>query len=201
MGFETLYNKQKYLTYIAEHRNYVISAFVRIFVYNENKKFNVLVKEGLMDSKIYHRLAEDIMHHDESKYSDEEFDGYREKFYPDSQVRTEEENRIVDEKFEQAWAHHKFNNSHHLQYWFIHRYNPDTDTIEDVEEGRYDMPLFAIYHMICDWQGMCGTKGGTVIEWYTTKADDEKSYMTANTRALVDHILSILYDVPEEELR
>ena len=63
------------------------------------------------------------------------------------------------------------------------------------------MPLFAIYHMICDWQAMSDAKGNTVVQWYTTKADEEKASMTKNTREKVEYILSILYDVPIEELR
>ena len=202
MTLNELYNRQKYMTYIAEHRGRVMCAFIRIFVYNENKKFNVLVKEGLMNSHIYHKLAEDIMVHDESKYSDEEFDGYIARFYNENEkAQTQEEIALNKEKFDEAWKHHYQNNSHHPMYWKTHHYNQETDTIETMEEGLYDMPLFAIYHMICDWQAMSDAKGNTVVQWYTTKADKEKASMTKNTREKVEYILSILYDVPIEELR
>ena len=202
LDLELLYNKEKYMTYIAEHKNHVLCSFIRFFVYNENKKFNVLVKEGLMNSEIYHKLAGVVMEHDESKYSDMEFDAYQQRFFGDTgKVESEEEIQLKKENFEKAWKHHYTHNAHHPRFWRTHQYNTETDTIEDAEPGLYDIPLYEIYHMICDWDAMSNAKGGTVIEWYTTKADDEKADMTVNTRAKLEHILSILYDVPEEELR
>lgn len=49
-------------------------------------------------------------HHDESKYSIEEYDAYDAYFYGPM-------SKDVKENFNYAWLHHIHENPHHWQYW------------------------------------------------------------------------------------
>jgi hypothetical protein len=126
--------------------------------------------------------ASNIESHDESKYTDIEFEPYRLKFYP-----TEDENEILksgDERLQQvsdfaaAWEHHYKNNPHHPKYWV-----EKDGTIKDME-------LKYIIEMICDWMSF----GDDIREWYQNKAKDEKNAMSARTKEIVEELLSIIYN-------
>lgn len=84
-------------------------------------------------------LLERVLNHDKSKWSKEEFDGYRKKFYPTTEESTENQ----DPAFEDAWFHHLKNNDHHPEYW----------TYVDNKEATKikDMPNICIAEMILDW--------------------------------------------------
>ena len=96
-----------------------------------------------------------LIKHDASKYSVEEFEGYRQYFYP---IDDMEKNIDV---FNDAWKHHYSNNRHHWEYWLsanladrilrdgkVHRKDIRSD--EDV----FDMHLISLIEMVLDWIAM-----------------------------------------------
>ena len=169
--------------YIDDHILHVNIAFNDYFlillenqVTNSDDQFMYEFKNAIYD------CAELISVHDLSKYSNEEFDAYRLNFYP----TTEEKNSPdysdrIKEIFDPAWVHHYTNNPHHPQYWLDDNKNP------------IDMELKYIIEMICDWIAMSNKFGGTVIDWYNNSAGDEKSYMTENTKRIVEKIFTIIF--------
>lgn len=122
--------------------------YIDTHIANVKRAFNEygdqLVKALNIDKK---RLAAQIEVHDQSKYSKEEFEGYRKRFYPTS----DEQNAIADDKFNIAWNHHVHNNAHHPEFWVC------TD-----DEGNIVIePMGHTYiaEMLLDWAAMGYTKG------------------------------------------
>lgn len=124
---------------------------------------------NLSESQIA-ELKIQIDHHDESKWSDEEYDAYVDKFYPDG---TKSEDEIHD-NFAYAWLHHLHNNPHHPQYWFL-RNDKDHD-----EDRMLDMPFNYIVEMLCDWGSFVFMNeekkpgvnpNSTAHNWFTTHGD------------------------------
>lgn len=127
-------------------------------------------------------------HHDNSKYSDEEYYAYDKHFYGNP--------ASPDMEFRYAWLHHIHNNPHHWQYWILHNDDPDKDM------EILDMPYNYILEMICDWWSFSWKTGklDEIFEWY----DAHKAYMklSDNTRKTVEDILEKIkskLDEPEEE--
>ena len=108
-----------------------------------------------------------IKEHDESKYSEEEFEPYAQKWFGDRKKTFE---------YEEAWKHHWMTNEHHPEYWL----------------GE-DMPLIYILEMICDWGSFSIASGdiGELSEFYynKAKADPEKNLSEA-TQEIIEDILS-----------
>lgn len=200
-SMDVLLQEEKYTSYILEHQRNVFKAFSKLFKEESiNKIFSNAQTEyrnHFIDS-----LLEDISNHDESKFSDEEFEGYRLHFYPTDEEkdrkRSEDDNRLMEEKFNESWKHHYMNNDHHPFYWQYHKYEKIDDKMVIVECEKLDVPtdmtLKSILHMICDWEAMSIKFNSSTIEWYNTKADKEKNAMSEKTRKRVEYILSILYN-------
>jgi hypothetical protein len=107
-----------------------------------------------------------IKEHDESKFSEEEFEPYAQKWFGDGKKTRE---------YELAWEHHYMNNEHHPEYW----------------DGE-DMPYIYILEMICDWGSFSIDKGdmNELSDFYynKAKADPEKNLSDA-TQEIVEDIL------------
>ena len=107
-----------------------------------------------------------IKEHDESKFSEEEFEPYAQKWFNNSGKTPE---------YEAAWKHHWMNNEHHPEFWL----------------GE-DMPYIYILEMICDW-GSFSMKSGDLHElsdFYFNKAkDDEEKNLSDNTKVIIEEIL------------
>ena len=108
-----------------------------------------------------------IKGHDESKFSEEEFEPYAQKWFGDGKKTRE---------YELAWEHHWSNNEHHPEYW----------------DGE-DMPYIYILEMICDW-GSFSIASGDMKElsdfyYNKAKADPEKNLSDA-TKEIIEDILS-----------
>lgn len=108
-----------------------------------------------------------IKSHDESKFSEEEFEPYAQKWYGNGEETFE---------YKEAWKHHWMNNEHHPEHWL----------------GE-DMPLIYILEMICDWGSFSIAKGNMkeLSEFYFNKAkgDPEKNLSEA-TKEIIEDILS-----------
>lgn len=181
--------EEKYMEYIKNHKNNVIIAFNKIygpviagtagnfptndyFTEDELKKaINKLIDNG------------DVVNHDESKYSDFEFPQYRAHWDPTEKERQASQDYIdaVERAYQIAWEHHYKNNNHHPEYWY------------DFEKKEAnDMPLFAIVHMLADWGSFDPDDLPGTVKWYET-ADEEKSFMSEKTKAIVDILLGWLF--------
>lgn len=170
--------QQEYLEYIKKHVLNVQRAFLNCFVPLLEKTY---ISNKISDEELkaaINRAALNIPDHDASKYSDEEFDGYREKYYPTvTELANPEFQSHVYERSERAWESHYKHNWHHPYYWV------DEKTGEPI-----DMNLEAIIEMICDWISF----GDDTREWYNTKAHNEKAAMTDKTKEIVEELFDII---------
>ena len=128
-------------------------------------------------------IAEMIIHHDESKYSDEEYYAYCEYFYGN---KTDD----VKSDFDYAWLHHQHNNPHHWQHWLLQQ--------DDSNWKLLEIPYPYIIEMICDWWAFSWVKGNLteIFDWY---ADNKlKILMNKKSKEQVEHILDLLKNKLEE---
>lgn len=129
-----------------------------------------------------HAIATQILMHDGSKTSKEEYDAYKEYFYGGNRSF-----RVVC-NFQNAWLHHIHNNPHHWQHWVLINDEPDEG------EVALEMPYECIVEMICDWWAFSWQKGdlSEIFSWY----DKHQKYikLASNTRKTVEDILWELRD-------
>jgi hypothetical protein len=107
-----------------------------------------------------------IEEHDESKFSEEEFEPYAQKWFGDGKKTPE---------YEAAWEHHYMNNEHHPEYWL----------------GE-DMPYIYILEMICDWGSFSIASGDMkeLSDFYYNKAiDDPEKNLSDATKEIIHDIL------------
>ena len=161
-------NKEKeYLDYIIEHINFVKKAYkMYMMPLLEKMVVSTLISDEELKAAII-KVGLNIDTHDASKFSDSEFDPYRANY-----------SRLVDESYEEAWKHHYTVNAHHPMHWV----NPDTGVIED-------MTLDAIVEMICDWEAMSIKFNTSTVDWYKTKAIDEKKAMSDKSKEITEELL------------
>ena len=162
---------KQYNEYIKDHKDNVHKAFQWL---QENISFKKIFGE--------HFLEADCMwlctyKHDDSKYSNEEYDAYDAYFYGGN--RSYE----VVENFNKAWLHHIHENPHHWQHWILINDDPENG------EKILDMPDVYIVEMVCDWLSFSIAKGkmGEIFEWY----DKHSKYMRLSdyTRLKVEELL------------
>lgn len=152
--------EQEYISYINEHRRNVLAACMQ---------YDVALCKALNIS--IHSLTANILEHDKSKFSEEEFNAYRNYFHPCSGEEKDEE------AFNKAWEHHYSNNPHHPEYWY--------------NQGK-DMPPVYIAEMLLDWQAMKMKFGGNNYDYYM-KTRDKKPF-SENTRKILDVVVKEVFD-------
>lgn len=177
--------EQEYLEYIKEHIAFVQEAFELYMrpLLNKNSICTTVSDEKLKEAIL--ELEPLLDTHDASKFSDDEFDGYRLKWYPTKLESDLDENekRIITDQYEKCWEHHYTVNDHHPKHWV----NPETDVPED-------MCLRAIIEMICDWEAMSLKFKTNTLEWYENKAKEEKAAMSVNTKVIVEDLMKVLHN-------
>lgn len=172
--------EEEYILYIEQHKERVKLAYNKYFVplINQNLDLNSCSNQEFQEALI--ACQSNIGLHDMSKYSDIEFGPYRLKWYPttDESLALEDENLYYQmrQMYEEACKHHIQNNPHHPGYWV----NED-GTIRDME-------LKYIIEMMCDWLSF----GKDIRAWYS-KAEDEKSAMSAKTKEIVEELMELIY--------
>jgi hypothetical protein len=134
------------------------------------KKFADWLKENLpelfenMDIELFDEMIEE---HDDSKFSDEEFEPYAQKWFNNSGKTLE---------YEEAWKHHWMHNEHHPEFWL----------------GE-DIPYIYIIEMLCDW-GSFSMKSGDLSElsdfYYNKAKDDEDKMLSDATKEIIEDILN-----------
>ena len=105
-------------------------------------------------------------------FSEEEFNGYRQWFYP---VKESEKNKSV---FDKAWQHHYTNNPHHWEYW-------TNNSLEGVP--AYEIPIQYVVEMLCDWAAMSLVFGDKPSEFYNNKK--ETMVIHKDTKRFIDKLL------------
>lgn len=168
-----------YKEYIEEHIVNVQKSFIRYFIplLSMNNLSSKIADETLKNAIA--KAKENIRTHDASKYSEEEFESYRYRFFPtDAEKNDPNYAERCKNLFKIAWKHHYRNNKHHANYW-------TDDNLQPIA----DMPIEYIIEMVSDWLGMSITKRTPTMEWYENDAQKEKSYMTPNTIAIVNELL------------
>ena len=149
--------------YQKEYREYVLAHKDRV------KQFADWLKENCPDvfeGIDFTTFDELIAEHDESKFSEEEFEPYAQKWFGNKEDSFE---------YEQAWEHHYMNNEHHPEYW-----------------NGEDMPLIYILEMICDWGSFSIEKKDLkeLSDFYYNKAqDDPEKNLSDATKEIIHDIL------------
>ena len=149
--------------YQKEYKEYVDAHKERV------EKFASWLKENCpdlftdIDVDLFDEMIRD---HDESKYSEEEFEPYAQKWFGDGKKTFE---------YEEAWKHHWMSNEHHPEYWL----------------GE-DMPYIYILEMICDWGSFSIDKGDLkeLSDFYFNKAkDDPEKMLSEATKEIIEDLL------------
>lgn len=153
--------EKEYTNYINEHIMNIRLAYIK---YGE-----ILCKKLNISN---HQLLLNINKHDQSKYSEKEFDSYRQYFYPCSNETKNEE------LFNKAWEHHYKENPHHPEYWI----DDDSNTIND-------MPNIYITEMLLDWEAMSMKFNNNTYDYYM-KNKDSKPF-TIKTKKIIDSVIDI----------
>lgn len=163
MNNEKAMKEKEYMLYISEHISNVKLAYTKY----ANKLCNTLNVSPIL-------LAMNIDVHDKSKYSDEEFEAYRNYFYPCTDEEKDED------AFNKAWEHHYTVNPHHPQYW------------QDKITGEIkDMSPLAIAEMLIDWEAMKIKFGGNTYDYYIKERD--KKPFSDNTKAILDKVVKEIF--------
>lgn len=153
--------EKEYMMYINEHIANVKLAF--------EKYGDELCR--LLNIKKYD-LLKNVSKHDESKYTDKEFDGYRQYFYTCSDEQQDKE------LFNIAWIYHQNSNPHHPEFWV------DRSTGDVV-----DMPNIYIAEMLLDWEAMSMKFNGNTRDYYLK--NKYKKPFSDNTLAILDEVTKI----------
>lgn len=156
--------EQNYLDYINEHINNVQIAWGTMKI----KLDDFLPTQVKMD------VDKLVNEHDRSKFSPEEFDGYRQWYHP---YKNEEKDA---EMYNKAWVHHYTNNPHHWQYW------------KDKEGVSLEQKIPYILEMIADWTAMGYKFGDTPQEFY--EKEKNNIILTDDAREYLEDILKRLED-------
>lgn len=159
--------------YQEENKKYILEHIDRV------QQFADWLKEKLpelfdeIDINVFDDL---IKEHDASKFSEEEFEPYAQKWFNNSGKTPE---------YEAAWTHHWMRNEHHPEFWL----------------GE-DMPYIYILEMICDW-GSFSIKSGDFRElsdfYYNKAKDDEEKNLSDATKEIIEDILDKIDSVLDRE--
>lgn len=155
---DTIEKTREYLDYIEEHYDNVQKAFKIV----EDKCSDMSI---IYDDYKYHVLKSDVMLHDFSKLSDNEFVQYRVKFFPTKFEKDKSDEHIIfkdiiKDDFNKAWDNHKEQNNHHWQTWTTNQYyNPYIEEIDCT-------------HMVIDWIAMGMKFNDTARNYYESNRDD-----------------------------
>lgn len=113
-----------------------------------------------------------IMSHDSSKYGIDEWEAYRQYYFPINEM----EKQSAKAEYERALIHHYANNMHHPEYWI----------------NRMDsMTITSVIEMCCDWIGVSMVKGGSALDFYNKSFKKQKLGVTQ--REWVEFILTEYY--------
>lgn len=123
------------------------------------------------------KLDKLIEFHDNGKFEEPEFDGYRQWWYPAPGEKRSKQ------KLNNALLHHLHSSGHHWQYWCTY------DTKYDDGVTILKMPCEYVLEMLCDWYSFSIKENNpmSIFSWY----EDNKSdmFFHPTTRRLVEVLL------------
>ena len=155
--------------YLEENKKYIEEHKERVSEFADWLKENLPELFEHIDIEIFDEI---ITEHDDSKFSEEEFEPYAQKWFGDGKKTFE---------YEEAWKHHWTHNEHHPEFWL----------------GE-DMPYIYILEMICDWGSFSIASGdfNELIDFYYSKAkDDEEKNLSDNTKIIIEEILDKIKNI------
>ena len=150
--------------YQEEYKKYILEHKERVLQFASWLKENL---PGLFENIDVNLFDEMIREHDESKFSEEEFEAYAQHFYG---------TKDNDFEFNEAWKQHWMHNEHHPEFWL----------------GE-DMPYIYILEMLCDWGSFSIDKGDfkELSDFYFNKAkEDPEKNLSEATKEIIEDILS-----------
>ena len=153
--------RREYYEYIKEHKQNVKKCF--------NKYADIL--HEFLDCNM-DILKDNVEKHDDSKFSFEECENYRQFFFP-TILETTDKN-----KMNIGWLNHIHLNKHHWNHWVI----VDSDGITAL-----DMPVEYIAEMLLDWAAMGLKFNNSTKDFY--KNNKDKMVLSPNTMLLIDRII------------
>ena len=154
---------EAYIQYIDAHRKNLLTAFYRFAP-------QICLCLSLLGPS-YKELRKRIGDHDASKYTVEEFEPYRQFFFP---VEGQEKNK---DRFLRGWRHHYTNNKHHWEYW--------------LQNGSpAEMDKFSIAEMILDWIAMSIQFKNNPNVWY--RQNKKRIVLHKRTQESVEKIMETL---------
>ena len=167
--------------YQEEYKKYIIEHKDRVRQFAEWLRGQLPeIFEGI-DLDVFNEV---IQEHDDSKFSEEEFEPYAQKFYGPQDINGKPLDFVPG--YDEAWKHHWMNNEHHPEFWL----------------GE-DMPLIYILEMLCDWGSFSIEKGDfrELSKYYYSQAKDDPDKMLSEaTKEIIEDILSkIDYILDKEE--
>lgn len=171
-GYKTKEEKEN-MEYIKEHVQNVQKAY---------KEYGALLSSCLELDPEDLTLEILIANHDKSKFSSEEFESYRKRFFPMEGEKTD------PESFNAAWLHHIHSNPHHPEHWVLQNYNKETHSFYAIP---IEMPKVYLAEMLCDWIAM-GYKFGDMPYQYYAK-NSGKYQLHKNTEELLIRCINELY--------
>ena len=163
--------EQEYREYLKNHIDNVQEAWKQLQLKFPDQIF-------VQNQELNQQISYSIQHHDESKYSVEEFEPYRAFFYPVSSYEKKE----VRPLFFNAFKHHYQVNEHHWEHWIDSNGSP-------IDRG--EKRIQTLVEMMCDWIAMSMKFGNTAEEYFNTNSTKIK--LLPNDHQYVSHILHLFY--------
>lgn len=110
-------------------------------------------KDEKYRERLFNEVKERVQRHDASKFNEEEFVPYVQKFYPWKSMNKSSE--TIDLEFSDAWTHHILLNDHHPEHWLI-----------TTAEEKIKMHDAALVEMLLDWIAMSIGLNQNMYEWW-----------------------------------
>lgn len=168
--------EKEYKAYIDNHISNIAKAWAKFKYIKNIKSYLESFTKPTALKIIYDNMNVQIMSHDASKFSIEEWEPYRMHFHPIS----EEEKIQSTAAFEDAWEHHYMHNPHHWDYWAV--------------TGKDNMPLSYCIEMWCDWIAVSMTKGGDAYSWFRDQLDNNKIELGDKQKEWTETVLKLYYN-------
>ena len=174
---ELIDQENKYREYIDNHKKNVIAVF--------NEVLPNLKRIGVDD--MFLSITEKLVsEHDQSKYSELEFDSYRQRFNPTTAETPNEE------WFRFGWLHHLHKNPHHWQYWVLIGDTSNNPTT------ALKMPVQYLIELLCDWSAMSLFQNNDIIFWYNQHK--QHIIMHEETRQMLERML-VIFSIAINEIK
>jgi len=181
-SLDRIQKEKDYINYLTNHIANVKKAYNILFLPLLNQ--NIVCDDAPFSAEDFKyaiiAIKDDVEHHDESKWTEAEFEPYRMHWNPtdEEKLRDQAYQDEVEEAYNNAWIHHYKNNDHHPKHWY------------DFENNvARDMSLGAIIHMLCDWESFNINSGRSTVKWWINCSEEERKFISPKTVTILEYIL------------